>query len=100
VKQHPTAESRHHNRGCHSVLSILVAGLVPRSGFRELFSLGAPRPPGNWQKLQAIQQLSERLGSEHRVREGKPLVARSAANQEWALDFRHEALEWGRAIRC
>jgi len=35
----------------------------------------------------------------HCVREGKPLVARSAANQEWALDFAHDAVACGRAIR-
>ena len=35
----------------------------------------------------------------HCVREGKPLVARTAANQEWALDFAHAAVACGRAIR-
>jgi len=35
----------------------------------------------------------------HCVREGKPLVERTAANQEWALDFVHDAIECGRAIR-
>jgi putative transposase len=35
----------------------------------------------------------------HCVREGKPLVARTAANQEWALDFAHDAVAFGRAIR-
>ena len=35
----------------------------------------------------------------HCVREGKPLLARTAANQEWALDFVHDAVECGRAIR-
>ena len=35
----------------------------------------------------------------HCVREGKPLVARTSANQEWALDFVHDAVECGRAIR-
>jgi len=33
------------------------------------------------------------------VREGKPLVARTAANQEWALDFAPDAAACGRAIR-
>ena len=33
------------------------------------------------------------------VRVGKPLVARTAANQEWAMDFVHDAVECGRAIR-
>jgi putative transposase len=35
----------------------------------------------------------------HCVRGGKPLVARTAANQEWALDFAHDAVACGRAIR-
>jgi putative transposase len=35
----------------------------------------------------------------HCVREGKPLVARTAANQEWAVDFAHDAVACGRAIR-
>ncbi|MGH9594460.1 MAG: IS3 family transposase, partial [Bryobacteraceae bacterium] len=35
----------------------------------------------------------------HCVRRGQPLRACSAANQEWALDFVHDAVESGRAIR-
>ena len=35
----------------------------------------------------------------HCVREGQPLLARTAANQEWALDFVHDAVECGRTIR-
>jgi putative transposase len=35
----------------------------------------------------------------HCVRVGKPLMAQTAANQEWALDFVHDAVECGRAIR-
>jgi len=35
----------------------------------------------------------------HCVREGKPLLARTSANQEWALDFAHDAVACGRAIR-
>ncbi len=34
----------------------------------------------------------------HCVREGKPLLAWTSANQEWALDFVHDAVECGRAI--
>jgi putative transposase len=33
------------------------------------------------------------------VRQGRPLAIRTAANQEWALDFVHDAMECGRAIR-
>ena len=35
----------------------------------------------------------------HCVREGKPLLVRTSANQEWALDFVHDAVECGRTIR-
>jgi putative transposase len=35
----------------------------------------------------------------HCVREGKPLLVRTSANQECALDFLHDAVECGRAIR-
>jgi putative transposase len=35
----------------------------------------------------------------HCVRTGQPLRTCSAANQEWALDFVHDAVESGRAIR-
>lgn len=35
----------------------------------------------------------------HCVRVGQPLVERTAANQEWALDFVHDAVECGRTIR-
>jgi putative transposase len=35
----------------------------------------------------------------HCVRAGKPLLVRTSANQEWALDFVHDAVECGRAIR-
>lgn len=33
------------------------------------------------------------------MREGKPLAARTSADQEWALDFVHDAVECGRTIR-
>jgi len=35
----------------------------------------------------------------HCVREGKRLGARTAGNQEWALDFVHDAVDCGRTIR-
>jgi putative transposase len=35
----------------------------------------------------------------HCVPEGRPLLAWTAANQEWALDFAHDAVACGRAIR-
>ena len=36
----------------------------------------------------------------HWVRVGRPLVERTAANQEWALDFMHDAVECGRTTAC
>src|SRR5512135_1108817 len=35
----------------------------------------------------------------HCVRMGRPLLPRTAANQEWGLDFVHDAVECGRTIR-
>ena len=35
----------------------------------------------------------------HCVRTGQPLQQRTAANQEWALDFAHDAVQSGRTIR-
>jgi putative transposase len=35
----------------------------------------------------------------HCVRVGQPLQTRTAANQEWALDFVHDAVDCGRSIR-
>jgi putative transposase len=35
----------------------------------------------------------------HFVRDGKRLRERTSANQEWALDFVHDAVACGRAIR-
>ena len=35
----------------------------------------------------------------HCVRAGQPLGSWTAANQEWALDFVHDAVDCGRAIR-
>jgi hypothetical protein len=35
----------------------------------------------------------------HCMREGKPLLARTSANREWALDFVHDAVSCGRTIR-
>lgn len=36
----------------------------------------------------------------HCVRVGQPLLMRTAANQEWALDFVYDAVECGRATGC
>jgi len=76
----------------------------PRFGYRRLHVL--LRRSGervNHKRLHRIYCAAglriRRKKRKHCVREGKPLVARTAANQEWALDFAHDAVACGRAIR-
>ncbi len=81
-----------------------LAGEKPRFGYRRLHVL--LRRSGervNHKRLHRIYCEAglriRRKKRKHCVREGKPLVARTAANQEWALDFVHDAVACGRAIR-
>ena len=76
----------------------------PRFGYRRLHVL--LRRSGenvNHKRLHRVYREAglaiRRKKRKHCVREGKPLVARTAANQEWALDFVHDAVECGRTIR-
>ena len=76
----------------------------PRFGYRRLHVLlrrGGEQV--NHKRLHRIYRAAglmiRRKKRKHCVREGKPLVARTAANQEWALDFAHGAVACGRAIR-
>ena len=76
----------------------------PRFGYRRLHVLlrrGGEQV--NHKRLHRIYRAAglmiRRKKRKHCVREGKPLVARTAANQEWALDFAHDAVACGRAIR-
>ena len=76
----------------------------PRYGYRRLHVL--LRRSGeqvNHKRLHRIYREAglriRRKKRKHCVREGKPLLARTAANQEWALDFAHDAVACGRAIR-
>jgi putative transposase len=76
----------------------------PRFGYRRLHVL--LRRSGehvNHKRLHRIYReaglMIRRKKRKHCVREGKPLLARNAANQEWALDFAHDAVACGRAIR-
>lgn len=76
----------------------------PRFGYRRLHVL--LRRSGeqvNHKRLHRIYRAAglriRRKKRKHCVREGKPLLARTAANQEWALDFAHDAVACGRAIR-
>jgi putative transposase len=76
----------------------------PRFGYRRLHALlqrGGERV--NHKRVHRVYReaglLLRRKKRKHWVRAGKPLLARTSANQEWALDFAHDAVECGRAIR-
>jgi putative transposase len=76
----------------------------PRFGYRRLHVL--LRRSGeqvNHKRLHRVYceagLMIRRKKRKHCVRVGQPLQARTSANQEWALDFLHDAVECGRAIR-
>ncbi len=85
----------------------------------QLVELAREKPRYGYRRLQVLlQRQGERVNHKrvHRVyreaglalrrkkrkhcrREGKPLLERSSANQEWGLDFVHDAVQCGRTIR-
>jgi putative transposase len=76
----------------------------PRFGYRRLHVL--LRREGERVNHKRVHRIYRELGlmirrkkRKHSVRLGRPLVERTAANQEWALDFVHDAVECGRTIR-
>jgi putative transposase len=76
----------------------------PRFGYRRLHVLlqrGGTRV--NHKRVHRVYREAglrlQRKRRKHCVRAGQPLLQRTAANQEWALDFAHDAVECGRAIR-
>jgi putative transposase len=76
----------------------------PRFGYRRLHVLlqrGGERV--NHKRVHRVYREAglslRRKKRKHCVRVGKPLLERTSANQEWALDFVHDAVECGRAIR-
>jgi len=76
----------------------------PRFGYRRLHVLLQRRGGRvNHKKLFRVYRAAglslRRKKREHCVRVGQPLEVRTAANQEWALDFAHDAVACGRAIR-
>src|ERR1700688_1812201 len=76
----------------------------PRFGYRRLHVLlGRLGEHVNHKRVHRVYReaglMIRRKKRKHCVREGKPLLARTSANQEWALDFVHDAVECGRAIR-
>jgi len=76
----------------------------PRSGYRRLHVLLSRTGEAvNHKRVHRVYReaglMLRRKKRKHCVRAGKPLAARTSANQEWALDFVHDAVECGRAIR-
>jgi putative transposase len=76
----------------------------PRFGYRRLHVLlGRAGEHVNHKRVHRVYReaglMIRRKKRKHCVREGKPLLARTAANQEWALDFAHDVLACGRTIR-
>lgn len=76
----------------------------PRFGYRRLHVLLQRKGERvNHKRVQRVYREAgltiRRKKRKHCVREGKPLVARTAANQEWGLDFVHDAVACGRTIR-
>jgi putative transposase len=81
-----------------------LARSKPRFGYRRLhILLGRSGEQVNHKRVHRVYQeaglMIRRKKRKHCVREGKPLVKRTSANQEWALDFAHDAVACGRAIR-
>jgi putative transposase len=76
----------------------------PRFGYRRLqVLLRREGEQVNHKRVHRVYRAAglmlRRKKRKHCVREGKPLLERTAANQEWGLDFVHDAVECGRAIR-
>ena len=76
----------------------------PRFGYRRLHVLlSRSGERVNHKRLHRIYRAAglmiRRKKRKHCTRAGKPLLERTAANQEWALDFVHDAVECGRTIR-
>jgi putative transposase len=76
----------------------------PRFGYRRLHIL--LRRNGETVNHKRVHRVYREAGlsirrkkHKHCMRTGQPLRACTAANQEWALDFVHDAVESGRAIR-
>jgi putative transposase len=81
-----------------------LARKKPRFGYRRLHVLlGRTGEKVNHKRVHRVYReaglMIRRKKRKHCVREGRPLLARTSANQEWALDFVHDAVECGRTIR-
>ena len=76
----------------------------PRFGYRRLHVLlGRSGEHVNHKRVHRVYReaglMIRRKKRKHCVRVGQPLRVWTSANQEWALDFLHDAVECGRAIR-
>jgi putative transposase len=96
-------QARRNDEGLRARLEKL-AREKPRFGYRRLHVL--LRRNGEVVNHKRVQRVYREAGlsirrkkRKHCVRTGQPLRACTAANQEWALDFVHDAVESGRAIR-
>jgi putative transposase len=83
---------------------VKLAREQPRYGYRRLHVL--LRRDGEHVNHKRVYRVYRQAGlmirrkkRKHCVREGRPLGAWTAANQEWALDFVHDGIASGRAIR-
>jgi hypothetical protein len=98
---------RHQTTWCDEELRKRLVELArekPRLGYRRLhvllFRAGEAVNHKRVHRVYRAAGLSlRRKKRKHCVRVGQPLLARTAANQEWALDFVHDAAECGRAVR-
>jgi putative transposase len=98
---------RYQTKGCDEPLRTQLVELArekPRFGYRRLqVLLRRSGEQVNHKRLHRVYREAglaiRRKKRKHCVREGTPLVVRTAANQEWALDFVHDAVECGRTIR-
>src|SRR5580704_4888398 len=98
---------RYQSRRCDEPLRTRLVELArekPRFGYRRLHVLlGRSGEHVNHKRVHRVYReaglMIRRKKRKHCVRVGKPLVVRTSANQEWALDFLHDAVECGRAIR-
>jgi putative transposase len=81
-----------------------LAREMPRFGYRRLHvHLLRSGEAVNHKRVHRVYREAglsiRRKKRKHCVRTGQPLRACTAANQEWALDFVHDAVESGQAIR-
>jgi putative transposase len=82
---------------------LALAREKPRFGYRRLHALLRRQERVNHKRVHRIYREAglalRRKRRKQCVRAGQPLLAVSGPNQEWALDFVHDAVECGRSIR-